>query len=598
MNIKIAEQIIKELVSLGIRSFCLCPGGRVAPFVEVLSKSKGLELLFFFEERSACFFALGRAKRDGRPVAILTTSGTAVAELLPGLIEAYYSHIPLVVITADRPLEFGKKGAPQTLKSTVQILQGYCQISKNIEREEDINLSDRNLLKASFHLNVCFDEPLIDKPAELLDFSDRQEPFFLKESGKVRQKEEIPTKLDPFLRAGGINKSFKKEAHFKERAVHSQTEKFFKEEMVQRAKLSKSLKKTVWSLKKEEIVQWVKLTKSALFNLNHIKAIQTYKKPLLLIGELKQKEQKAVQDILSCFKGIVYAEPLSNLQDGLEMLTSGEKILSYALKRKEIDSVIRLGGIPRTRFWRDLEKRDIPVFNFASPPYYPGLSRRCLNWPLGEGLQLLSSYLSSLKEFGGALKEFDKAQTKKWQKILSDHPQSEEFWLWAVQKSLKTGSKVFLGNSSPIRFWDKLEKKKDLYITGQAGVNGIDGLLSRFLGECEPQKNNVGILGDLSLLYDMAGFWGAKDLPPWTLIVINNFGGQFFSRLFKNPAFLNRHKLSFEPLAKIWGLNYELYKHSSDFIFPKKPYSLIEIRPEEQETKACFKKYVSIWDNI
>jgi len=79
--------------------------------------------------------------------------------------------------------------------------------------------------------------------------------------------------------------------------------------------------------------------------------------------------------------------------------------------------------------------------------------------------------------------------------------------------------------------------------------------------------------------------------------VINNFGGQIFSRLFNNPAFLNQHDLSFNSLAEMWGLTYQLYKDSTDFSW-KMDSNFVEICPKAEDTKACFKKYVSLWDNL
>ena len=555
MNIQIAQKIIKELVNLGIRSFCLCPGGRSAPFVEVLSQTKGLEVLSFFEERSACFFALGRARRDQKPVAVLTTSGTAVAELLPAVIEAYYSALPLVLITADRPLEFGKKGSPQTLEDTIQILKNYCHTSRNIVKS-DVHLSDWNPSKGSLHLNVCFDEPLLDEKVSILDFS----------SSKGKDVSVYPS-VEMFNPINNI------ESKPYTASCYSENTK---------TALEKNL-----SLKKE-------------FQEEIEKFFQICKKPLVLVAELKPEEKAVVKKFLTHYKGLFYTEPLSGLEDIQQRLVSGEKILNYVLEKKEIDGVIRLGGIPRVRFWRDLEKHNLPVLNLSSPPFYAGLARPSFNQSLLGGIDLLKPYLSSLREFGDSLKDFDQTQWKKWKGILKEHPQSEESWFLTIKESLKENSKVFLGNSSPIRLWDMIAfcRKKNLYITGQAGLNGIDGLLSRFFGECDSQMNNIGIVGDLSLLYDMVAFWNAKNLPPWTLIVINNYGGQIFSRMFKNPAFLNRHELSFSSLAKMWGLHYESYKDPKVFNLPQKPYNFVEIYPKEEDTKSCFKKYASIWDSL
>lgn len=557
MNIQIAEQTIKQLVLSGVHSFCFCPGGRLAPFVEVLSHSKGIECLSFFEERSAGFFALGRVRRDEKPVAVLTTSGTAVAELLPAVIEAHYSSLPLVLVTADRPLEFGRKGSPQTLKNAIQILENYCHTFKHILDLEDVHFSNWNSSKGSLHLNVCFDEPLIDEQVSVFDFS----------SLKRKNTISIYPSTELFF---SVNK---------ETEENSYEDSGFSEK--HKATLGKNI--NLQKICKKEIEIFFK----------------NCKKPLLLVGELKRQEQSVVQDILTHYKGLFYTEPLSGLESMPQRLLSGEKILNYASEKNEVDGVIRLGGIPRVRFWRDLEKKSLPVLSLSSPPFYAGLSRSSVNLPLLDSINLLKSHLLSLREFGDSLKDFDQVQLQKWKSVLENHPQSEEFWFWTLKQSLKEKSKVFLGNSSPIRLWDKVAfcKKAGLCITGQAGVNGIDGLVSRFLGECDPEMNNVGILGDLSLLYDMAGFWKGGSLSSWTLIVINNFGGQIFSRLFNNPAFLNQHKLSFDSLAEMWGLTYQLCKEPKDFS-RKANLNFVEIRPKAEDTEACFKKYVSLWDSL
>lgn len=562
MNIELAKLVIQELVQKGVRSFCICPGGRLAPFVELLSYVKGLEVLSFFEERSAGFFALGRVKRDQKPIAVLTTSGTATVELLPSVIEAHYNALPLVLVTADRPLEFGKQGAPQTLQEVLPILKNYCRISKNILKPEDVNLSDWQPSEGSLHLNVCFDEPLIDKKIKSLDFSNFKIP---------KLSIYPPVKMWTAINDKKILKTQNENSHLTNRISKPNDKKLNAEQ----------------KLKAES-------------NLVIKKFFQSCKKPLILVGELRPEEQALVKKLFSYYKGLFYIEALSSLGQVPGQLISGERILKFALKTKELDGVIRLGGVPRARFWKDLEKHKIPVLSLSSPPFYSGLCRPSFNLPLLASLDLLKPHLTSLQDTGTSLKELDQIQWQKWKNILNRYPLSEEFWFWTLKTSIKDNSKVFLGNSNPIRLWDMVafEKNKTLCITGQAGVNGIEGLLSRFLGECSGDKNNVGIVGDLSLLYDMAGFWRAKDLSPWTLVVINNYGGQIFSRLFHNKAFLNQHELSFAPLSDMWGLHYGSYKNPADFCWPETSYNLVEICPCLKETQHCFEQYVSIWNNL
>jgi 2-succinyl-5-enolpyruvyl-6-hydroxy-3-cyclohexene-1-carboxylate synthase len=141
-NIAEARRVIEQACSRGATDFCVCAGSRNAPLLAVLGASD-LRVYSFVDERSAAFFALGRAKLTGRPAAVVTTSGTAVAELLPATIEAHYSGTPLILITADRPSRYRGTGAPQS-----------------IEQEEIFGVYARGSVT---HINVEFDEPLIDE---------------------------------------------------------------------------------------------------------------------------------------------------------------------------------------------------------------------------------------------------------------------------------------------------------------------------------------------------------------------------------------------------------------------------------------------------
>lgn len=113
-----AEDTIRQCLEQGIREFVVCAGARNAVLVEVLVQAESaghVTLRRHFEERSAGFFALGRTMASGEPCAVVTTSGTAVAELLPAMVEARYQGRPLVALTADRPASFRGSGAPQSM---------------------------------------------------------------------------------------------------------------------------------------------------------------------------------------------------------------------------------------------------------------------------------------------------------------------------------------------------------------------------------------------------------------------------------------------------------------------------------------------------
>ncbi len=155
-NIDYSQTIITTLnQTTHCQLWCICPGGRNSPLIVALKNSLTLS---FFNEESAAFFALGRIKRNHHPVAVTTTSGTAVAQLLPAVIEAYYTQLPLILVTADRPRKYRHTGAPQTINQ----LNLFNQYAHCIDLDPQTPLSIQKWTqKMPLHLNICFDEPLI-----------------------------------------------------------------------------------------------------------------------------------------------------------------------------------------------------------------------------------------------------------------------------------------------------------------------------------------------------------------------------------------------------------------------------------------------------
>lgn len=109
---------LERCLKIGIGEFVVCGGARNAVLLEALARAHEagvVKVWHHFEERSAAFFALGRTQATGKPCAVVTTSGTAVAECLPAVIEAFFQARPLVVVSADRPERYRGTGAPQTI---------------------------------------------------------------------------------------------------------------------------------------------------------------------------------------------------------------------------------------------------------------------------------------------------------------------------------------------------------------------------------------------------------------------------------------------------------------------------------------------------
>ncbi len=174
-----ARLIIEELWRLGLRDLCFAPGSRSAPLTLAASQHGQLRCHSHFDERGLGFLALGLAKRSARPVALITTSGTAVANLYPAVVEARQSGIPLIVLSADRPPELIDCGANQAIPQ-VGIFAGYPVFSQNLPTPTS-RISPRFLLgtldqlwltlaqnPGPAHLNCPFAEPLYPHQGEPL----------------------------------------------------------------------------------------------------------------------------------------------------------------------------------------------------------------------------------------------------------------------------------------------------------------------------------------------------------------------------------------------------------------------------------------------
>src|SRR5947208_7354461 len=114
-NYLLLRAFCDELARCGMEHACTAPGSRCTPIVLSLVRESRIRCWSHVDERCAGFFALGAAKRSGRPVAVTCTSGTAAANLLPAVTEAWQARVPMIVLTADRPPELREVGAGQAI---------------------------------------------------------------------------------------------------------------------------------------------------------------------------------------------------------------------------------------------------------------------------------------------------------------------------------------------------------------------------------------------------------------------------------------------------------------------------------------------------
>jgi len=317
---------------------------------------------------------------------------------------------------------------------------------------------------------------------------------------------------------------------------------------------------------------------------------------LVLAAGMHPMDAREAAPLLARLGAPIIAEATANLH-GMAALQpllvpGGERALQYAKPAH----VLRIGGVPSWRWWRDLDlQADIRVTNITRTGF-SGLARRenvaTLAW------ETVLSAQASLPGDANAVLRFEPEAE------LAKFPLSEPGWMAQILQVIPAGSRVFLGNSLPIREANLALRtvKPGVEFYANRGANGIDGLVSSFLGMGARHRGESWlILGDLSALYDLAGPWIISQLHMTTLriVVINNGGGKIFSRVNSLRALPeaargvieNRHALSFEPWARMWGIEYVQIEDPQDLHDLLPVPMIIEIRPDPLETEAFWKDW-------
>ena len=513
MNLQRAADLVTALADAGVREFCVCPGGRNAPLVVVLARAAGVTVRTFFEERAAAFFALGRIKADGAPVAVVTTSGTAAAELLPAAVEAYYAGLPLLLVTADRPPQHRGTGSPQAIEQ-VDLFGPYAPtVFDGVSADDRLSLAEWNGQQPA-HVNICFDEPLVDGTIPVLPLA----PAAWQRPAPAGDPAPI---LDLLRRA---------------------------------------------------------------------------RRPLVIVGPLDPADHGGVRAFLGRLGAPVYAEPASGLREdealGALRVTSGEGLLRIA----DCDFVLRLGGVPAVRMWRDLEtsRRDVPVGS-VSRARFPGLTRGAfVHAAPGAVLGALDPPASVDGAWRAALLARDRERHQSLRALCAAEPHAEPALFEALSRRVPAAALVYLGNSLPIREWDlaAIREPRGWEVGVNRGANGIDGQLSTFLGMCASGRESWALLGDLTALYDLAAPWvlGQLVTGPVRIVVVNNGGGQIFARLSPHLELRNVHRLTFDRWAAMWGLAHVPWDTVPvDSALPDR--CVIELAPDAEATGRFWRAY-------
>lgn len=520
INLRWAFSLLDGLAAAGVRRAVISPGSRSTPLVLACEQHPDIETFVSLDERSAAFFALGQSKLQGAPSLLIATSGSAPSHWYPAVLEASSAHVPLLLLSADRPLELQDWGANQTLDQQ-RLFGSHTRAFYQAEsaREDAPALRQIRLLgvkaveRASgvnpgpVHINIPFREPLVPKapmsqwpcksgaafslqaspPAAdaaqikaLCDTLEGREgvivcgpgefsPGFASALEQLAQRLAAPVLADPLsgLRFGPTAKD----------ALITRYDAFLRADFTDLAQ-----------------AQWIL----------RFGAAPVSKYLLAYLGEA------------SCFQAVV--APYGDWPDPLwrsDALLRADPLavcqaLNATLRRNSDDVWLQR--------WRALERAAQPKLDSQPLPFEARIIQRML-------------------------------------RILPAH------------------SVLFSGNSQPIRQLDSWSGSgaKPIRILANRGASGIDGNVSCVLGLASAsERPPVALLGDLSLLHDLNGFLAAANQHA-VFVLLNNGGGGIFGHLpqSKLPSF-ERYWLTpqtFDPvqLAALFGLRFHRVRSEDEF---------------------------------
>ncbi|WP_296316661.1 2-succinyl-5-enolpyruvyl-6-hydroxy-3-cyclohexene-1-carboxylate synthase [Winogradskyella sp. UBA3174] len=536
-KIPLSQTVVMLCKAHNIRHIVISPGSRNAPLTIGFSHDDFFNCYSIVDERCAAFFALGIAQQLKQPVAVVCTSGSALLNYYPAISEAYYSHVPVVVLSADRPKHLIDIGDGQTIKqknvygdhviystnlkldlkdeqklssdeelpifkNLEQKFERLLGIQKDIQSYNESEIHDAltlsHLNSGPVHLNIPFDEPLYERVEEL---TINPKPF------KIQKRIE---KIDNFEIKSGID---------------------------------------VW---------------------------QSAKRKMILVGALQPNsiEEKWLQELADDDSVLVFTETTSNLHHQ-DFLPGIDKIIA-PLNEEDLndlkpDILLTFGGL--------IVSKKIKVFlrNFQPKQHWHIDLHRANDtfFCLSKHFKLtpntfFSAFLPQVTHHAKSVyKTTWLAVRQKRRKLHEDYlktiPFSDFIAFSLVIKSIPKQSQLQVGNSSAIRYTQLFQLRKDIKVFCNRGTSGIDGSTSTAIGASVVSKERVTfITGDLSFFYDSNALWNNYIPKNFRIIVLNNGGGGIFRILpgHKNTEnfdtyFETKHHLTAVQLAEMYDFEYQ-----------------------------------------
>lgn len=616
MNEYIAA-LVDEFYQLGVRHAVFSPGSRSTTMAMLFTEYEGFETYMNIDERSASFMALGIAKAHKEPTVLVCTSGSAVAHYLPAILEAQYSGVPLIVLSADRPHTLLHTGAPQTVDQqkifgtavnyyeelAVPQDEHYYTYPRQVARKAYMKAMDTK--KGPVHINVPLFEPLVPE----LD----RKHFVM---GRSPYKVFKPNYGDVF-------------------SYQNRSNNTSNPSNVSNASNVSYTKNT---------------TDNNTNNPNNSNLLfAQYKRVLILAGpQIDVDEVESIHSFAENLQAPILADPLSNVRrchkagaidDNHEVASNHNNDTNMTQDKQVSDVVISTydAFLADKDLWSVL-KPDC-VIQFGQIVVSKRVQQMVASWDNVEYIEV-NPTMDSMNPMGKttihmqtsidmftylfAVKNESNAYLNRWQCLdvagkaqLStaiEEPSSfEGRTIRELQQHIPDNSQVLVANSMTIRdfdyFWFSGESDAVLY--GNRGVNGIDGTVSTALGLAANGQPTYLVTGDLSLFHDLNGLAVAKTHNlNLTIILHNNDGGGIFEYLPQKGTkhfdylFSTSQGLDYSGAAKLYGCGYTKISSPDELVSVLAKVSkesgvhIIEIPTDREYSCQLHRKYTKVSVNM
>ncbi len=505
---KILSQTITQLcLAKEITNIVISPGSRNAPLTISFTEDNRFTNYSIIDERCAAFFALGMAQQTGKPVALVCTSGSALLNYYPAIAEAFYSDIPLVVLSADRPEQLQEIGDGQTINQqnvyanhilySANCIEGAEQQQHN-ETEINIALNTAIELSGPVHINLPFSEPLYDLVDDL----------------------QVRPQHVPARRTTGVSGTITPEI-LKLKELWATSKKTLILVGVHKPNMISS--EIIDRLAQLDNVVIMTETTSNIYHPNAINAIDQ------LIAPFSEEDFKALQpDLLITLGGMVVSKKIKGF------LRTHQPTEHYHINpKKAYDTYFSLTGHIKTNAQYVFE-------------------------------QLLQVDVSVTSVYKKTILAIKAIRDEKHIPYLADTPYSDFKVYEQIFNYLPKNYLLQLSNSTAIRYAQLFKLDSSIDVFCNRGTSGIDGSTSTAIGAAvQSNKPVLFITGDLSFFYDSNALWNNYIPKNFKIIIVNNSGGGIFRILPKaktmthfEPFFETRHQLTSEHLAKQYNCNY------------------------------------------